>query len=65
MEINLDNLLMTLCGIPDVRLLWSQDKRLKVQFSTLQVGQTQVARYTWSDGRFWYYNVELPIIPIG
>ena len=40
MEINLDNLVMTLCGIPDVRLLWSQDKRFKVQFSTLQVGQT-------------------------
>ena len=40
MEINLDNLVMTLCGIPDVRLLWSQDKRFKVQFSTLQVGQS-------------------------
>ena len=40
MEINLDNLVMTLCGIPDVRLLWSQDKRFKAQFSTLQVGQS-------------------------
>jgi len=40
MEINLDNLVMTLCGIPDVRLLWSQDKRFKVQLSTLQVGQS-------------------------
>lgn len=40
MEINLDNLVMTLCGIPDVRILWSQDKRFKAQFSTIQVRQS-------------------------
>ncbi|XP_078370079.1 ferredoxin-fold anticodon-binding domain-containing protein 1-like [Oculina patagonica] len=36
-EVNLDNLVMALCGISDVRLLWSQDQRFKEQFSSLEV----------------------------
>ena len=38
MEVNLDNLAMALCGIHDIRLLWSQDKRFKEQFSDQKVG---------------------------
>ena len=37
MEVNLDHLAMSLSGIPDIRLLWSGDKRFKKHFSDLQV----------------------------
>lgn len=37
MEIDIDNLVMALYGISDVRLLWSRDQRFKEQFSGLKV----------------------------
>ena len=37
MDINLDLLTMALCGIPDIRLLWSDDGRFKEQFAGQQV----------------------------
>ena len=36
-EVNVDNLVMALCGISDVRLLWSKDQRFKEWFSSLEV----------------------------
>ena len=36
-EVNLDNLVMALCGMSDVRLLWSKDQRFKEWFSSLEV----------------------------
>ena len=37
MEVNIDNLVMALYGISDIRLLWSRDERFKEQFSGLEV----------------------------
>ena len=37
MEIDIDNLVMALYGISDIRLLWSRDQRFKEQFSGLEV----------------------------
>lgn len=37
MEVNLDNLVMALSGIADIRLLWSRDQRFKEQFSGREV----------------------------
>lgn len=37
MEVNIDNLVMALCGISDIRQLWSRDQRFKEQFSGLEV----------------------------
>ena len=37
MEVNLDYLALSSSGIPDIRLLWSGDKRFKKHFSHLQV----------------------------
>ena len=36
-EIDIDNLVMALYGISDIRLLWSRDQRFKEQFSGLEV----------------------------
>lgn len=41
MEVNLDNIAMALCGITDVRLLWTEDERFKKQISNLQVNGLQ------------------------
>ncbi|XP_020604591.1 uncharacterized protein LOC110043481 isoform X2 [Orbicella faveolata] len=40
-EIDIDNLVMALYGISDIRLLWSRDERFKDQFSGLEVSQFQ------------------------
>lgn len=37
MEVNIDNLVMALCGISDIRLLWTKDQRFKEQFSSMEV----------------------------
>ena len=37
MEIDIDNLVMALYGISDIRLLWSRDQRFKEKFSGLEV----------------------------
>ena len=37
MESDIDNLVMALYGISDIRLLWSRDQRFKEQFSGLEV----------------------------
>ena len=37
MELNVDNLVMALFGIHDIRLLWSDDERFKKQFSDPRV----------------------------
>ena len=37
MVVNVDNLAMALCDIPDIRLLWSMDQRFQEQFSGSEV----------------------------
>ena len=45
MDINIDSLVMALCGISDIRLLWSKDQRFKEQFSGLEVRLLNVVSF--------------------